>query len=47
MSMWLAVRVNKGSTYVAHEVTDPNITFRDLTHQLSTIHETDVVTKVN
>ena len=45
MSMWLATRVNQGSTYVAHKVTGPNITFGDITHQLSTVHKTDIVTR--
>ena len=47
MSMWLAVGVNKSSTYIAHEITDTDITFGDLTHRLSNVNGTDVVTNVN
>ena len=47
MSMWLAVRPNKSSAYVAHEITDTDITFGVLNHRLSNVNETDVVANVN
>ena len=49
MSTWLAVRAvrnNDEASYVAHEVGSDIITFRDLTHKISNIKESDTIIKV-
>ena len=46
MSIWLAVRVGRDSTYIAHEIQNPSTTFGDLTQQFSSINETDMIDKV-